>query len=121
MTSSHLKVDAVVFALITACPDCVKEKDTDGDTPLHVALGNKGIPEGIVRALLAAWPDGVKEADSSGNRYANTSSSHRLGWSLVTAPRSESLRVRAHAHALALAHPRTQMARNADVCARRMC
>ena len=55
------------LALIAAWPEAAKEKDCEGDTPLHVALRETdGTPDAVVMALLAAWPDAAKEKNDGG-------------------------------------------------------
>ena len=56
--------EAVVMAMIAACPDAARGTNSDGETPLHaalVALAYKKWSEAVVMALFAAWPDAVKE------------------------------------------------------------
>ena len=53
--------------MIASWPEAAKEKDCEGDTPLHVALRETdGTPEAVVMALLAAWPDAAKEKNDGG-------------------------------------------------------
>ena len=54
----------MVLALFEAWPDAVKEKDEDGNTPLHLALIKRAT---VAMALFKAWPDAVKEKDKAGN------------------------------------------------------
>ena len=52
----------VVTALLTAYPGGAKEKDDDGDMPLHYAA-IKGAPFNVMKLLLGANPEAVTKAD----------------------------------------------------------
>lgn len=54
----HVKV---VTELLAACPDGVRETDTDGNTVLHVALSDGTTPEAVMLALIDASPKAVAE------------------------------------------------------------
>eukprot|EP00957_Ditylum_brightwellii_P034181 2590169-Ditylum_brightwellii.AAC.1 len=50
----------IVDVLLKSWPDAAKEKDSDGNTPLHIAC-MEGAQLKAVAALLQAWPDAAKE------------------------------------------------------------
>ena len=47
--------EAVANALFAAWADAVKEKNIDDNTPLHIALWNKDVPETIIQAFISQW------------------------------------------------------------------
>eukprot|EP00964_Phaeocystis_antarctica_P077041 scaffold47726_cov53-Phaeocystis_antarctica.AAC.4 len=58
--------DAVVLALLAAHPEGAKEKDENGNLPLHFAVAYEA-SEAVVQALLAAHPEGAKEKNTYGS------------------------------------------------------
>ena len=54
------------FAAVLAYAEAAKEKNSDGNTPLHRAAANKA-PAEVVELLLAAYPEAAKEKNSDGN------------------------------------------------------
>lgn len=50
-----------VLELVKACPECVKEKTTGGELPLHLLMQNPKVTIQMVTTLLEAWPECVKE------------------------------------------------------------
>ena len=48
--------------LVTEYPDAVKEKNNDGETPLHLACYNKQSGQ-VIRFLVDKYPEAVEEKD----------------------------------------------------------
>ena len=53
----------IIYRIMNICPQLVQQKNSDGDTPLHVAL-KMGWAESIIEKLLTAWPDAITEANN---------------------------------------------------------
>jgi len=53
--------------LLTEYPQAAKEKDDDGDLPIHdICLNSKGATLAMVRELLSAHPQSINEKGSDG-------------------------------------------------------
>ena len=58
---------SVLIGAAHSRPGAAKEKDNDGNTPLHVALRPfTACPADLQLALLQAWPDAAKEKNAKG-------------------------------------------------------
>lgn len=85
MALMHKASDAVVLALIAACPDrygggsVYREKST-----LHVALQCKA-SEAVAMAVFAAWPEAAKEKNWDGYIPLHIALKHKASEALVVA------------------------------------
>lgn len=62
------QVDAfttIVLHIVDTCPQLVQQKNTDGDTPLHVAL-KMNWADVVIETLLTAWPAAISAANNDG-------------------------------------------------------
>ena len=67
------QIVSLIDTVITAWPGALKEKDANGDYPLHLtSLKYRdlnplvGLPEAVVAAVYSAWPGGIHATDSAG-------------------------------------------------------
>ena len=70
-STSVAMVQAVVQAILVACPEAAKVTDQDGDTPLHKAARNSSTSMAVVKALLEAYPEAAKVKNKDGRTPAD--------------------------------------------------
>jgi ankyrin repeat protein len=59
--SAKPKAPELLFEVLDACPEAVRERDDDGVLPIHLAAADW--PLVVVERLLAHWPESVREEE----------------------------------------------------------
>mmetsp|Transcript_23643 Transcript_23643/g.34380 ORF Transcript_23643/g.34380 Transcript_23643/m.34380 type:complete len:415 (-) Transcript_23643:2640-3884(-) len=77
----HVSWD-VVSLLLRKHPDAARERDDEGQTPLHLAC-RYGAPHDVLSALLSSWPDAAREKDASGQTPLHSACEYKLPLSVL--------------------------------------